>query len=89
MPPKAIHLVSNFVAGFSIISDLILSLFPLTFILKRRRPRIEKLAHFKPDICRTYRLHSLGRESSVCAEVVRESEWHVSGLQYRTLQARK
>jgi hypothetical protein len=43
MPPKAIQVVSNFVAGFSVVSDLIHSLFPLTFILKLRRPRIQKL----------------------------------------------
>jgi hypothetical protein len=41
--PNRIKYVSNFVGGFSIATDLVLSLFPLTFLLKLRRPRVEKL----------------------------------------------
>ncbi|CZR60532.1 uncharacterized protein PAC_10428 [Phialocephala subalpina] len=40
--PSHIRIVSNFVGGFSIATDLVLSLFPLTFIVKLRRPFMEK-----------------------------------------------
>jgi hypothetical protein len=41
--PGRVEYVSNFVGGFSIATDLVLSLFPLTFLLRLRRPRVEKV----------------------------------------------
>jgi Fungal rhodopsin domain len=41
--PSATRVMSNFVSAFSIATDLVLSLFPLTFILSLRRPPVEKI----------------------------------------------
>lgn len=41
--PRRIRVVSNFVGGFSIATDVVLSLFPLTFLVNLRRPAIEKV----------------------------------------------
>ncbi|KAE9364744.1 hypothetical protein N431DRAFT_421915 [Stipitochalara longipes BDJ] len=43
MGTKPVRVVSNFVGGFSIATDLVLSLFPLTFMITLRRPRVEKI----------------------------------------------
>jgi len=40
--PKAIRLLTNFLGGFGIATDIVLSLFPLTFLINLRRPAIEK-----------------------------------------------
>jgi len=41
--PNPARVVPTFVGSFSIATDLVLSLFPLTFILTLRRPAIEKV----------------------------------------------
>lgn len=40
---ETVRLVSNFVGGFHITTDIVLSLFPLTFLVTLRRPFIEKV----------------------------------------------
>jgi NADH:ubiquinone oxidoreductase subunit K len=41
--PDPVRVVSNLFGGFCILTDIILSLFPLTFLVKLRRPLIEKV----------------------------------------------